>query len=295
MSEDQAAAFRQSESDVARVKQSMREAWNTPGAGYDEMAETLRPAMLHLLESVPVQPGQRLLDAATGTGLAAIEAARRGAHVTGLDFAHDLVAEARRKGTAAGVEVQWDVADIEALPYLDQTFDAVISSFGAIFAPRHDVVVHELARVLKPGGVLAFSSWKPEGPNLCMMTLTAPYVPPPPPGAFSPLDWGEREYVLAMLSPYFDDITVDEGNCPLLASSVSDATAMLFERALGPTVYVFNRLDLDAKRAMLDDATALFASCLEPDGTVNLRRDYLLVRGLRAEGGRNKRRVITFA
>ncbi len=282
MSEPQ--AFRQSDADVARVKRSMREAWNAPGAGYDEMAETLRPAVEHLLDFLPVQPGQRLLDAATGTGIAAIEAARRGACVTGADFAPDLVEEALRKVSDTGLDVQCDVADIEALPYPDASFDAVISSFGAIFAPRHDVVASELARVLKPGGMLAFSSWKPEGPNLCMMTLTAPYIPPPPPNAFSPLDWGNRDYVVRMLSPHFDDITFAEGNCPLLASSVSDATAMLFERALGPTVYVFNRLDLDAKRALLNDAAALFASCLEPDGTVNLRRDYLLVRGVRVEG-----------
>lgn len=277
-------SFRQPDAAVARVKGSMREAWNAPGAGYDEMAETLRPAVEHLLDFLPVQPRQRLLDAATGTGIAAIEAARRGALVTGVDFAPDLVAEARRKVSESGLDVQCDVADIEALPYPDASFDAVISSFGAIFAPRHDVVAYELARVLRPGGVLAFSSWKPEGPNLCMMTLTAPFIPPPPPDAFSPLDWGDRDYVETMLSPYFADVTFAVGNCPLRASSVSDATAMLFERALGPTVYVFNRLELNAKRALLNAAAALFASCLEPAGSVNLRRDYLLVRGVRAEG-----------
>ncbi len=263
-------------------KTTMQAAWNTPGAGYHEMAETLRPAVEHLLDFVPVVPGSRLLDAATGTGIAALEAARRGAIVTGVDFAPDLVSEARRAASEAGIEsITFDVADIEQLPYADASFDAVISTFGSIFAPRHDVVASELTRILRPGGVLAFTSWKAQGPNLRLMTLMAPYVPPPPSDAFGVFDWGSRDYVNTMLAPYCEQITFAEGNVPWLAVSPSDAIEMLFYRSLGPTVYLFNSFDNATKLRCHNDATALMTDCLQPDGTIRLDRDYLLTRAIR--------------
>jgi ubiquinone/menaquinone biosynthesis C-methylase UbiE len=260
----------------------MRSAWNTPGAGYQEMAETLRPAAEHLLDDLPVQPGMRLLDAATGTGIAAIDAARRGAIVTGVDFAPDLVDEARRLARSAGVQgVSFEVADIEALPFEDATFDVAVSSFGAIFAPRHDVVAWQLARVLKSGGTLAFTAWVPEGPNYCLMTLTAPFTPPPPKDAFSSLDWGRPEYAREMLAPYFSNIEITRADVPWHAASPSDAFDFIFNRALGPTVYVYRRLSMNDQLAIHNDAIALFRECLNTDGSVTVPREYLLIRATR--------------
>ncbi len=271
-------AFRHTAERVAKVKQSMRRAWNLPGSGYVEMAETLRPAVERLVDAAGIEPGMRVLDAATGSGIAAIEAARRGAAVTGVDFAEGLIDVARELATTAGQPgIRFDVADVEELPYDDGSFDVVISSFGAIFAPRHDAVAWQLCRVLRPGGRLAFTAWLQEEPNCRLMTITARYSPPPPPDAFSVFDWSAPEHVRAMLGPYAEEIELERDDVPWIAPSPSDACDFLFQRALGPTMFVFQRLDLPQKLALHSDAIALLSQCLEPDGTVRLSRPYMVV------------------
>lgn len=278
------AAFRHTDERVARVKQSMRHAWNLPGAGYAEMAETLRPAVERLVDAAGIEPGMRVLDAATGTGIAAIEAARCGADVTGVDFAEELIAVAREQATAAGqAGIRFDVADIEDLPYDDGSFDVVISSFGSIFAPRHDAAAFQLCRVLRPGGRLAFTAWLPEEPNCRLMTITARYTPPPPPDAFSIFDWSNPDHLRAMLGPYVEDITLERHDVPWVAASPSDACDFLFQRALGPTMFVFQRLDLPQKLALHSDAIALLGRCMDPDGSVRLSRPYVIVTARRPE------------
>lgn len=274
--------FRQTAERVARVKQSMRNAWNLPGEGYAEMAETLRPAVERLVDAAGIQPGMRVLDAATGTGIAAIEAARRGANVTGVDFAAELITVAREQAAAAGqTSIQFDVADIEDLPYDDGSFDVVISSFGSIFAPRHDAVAWQLCRILRPGGRLAFTAWLHEEPNCRLMTITTPYTPPPPPDAFSLFDWADPDLLRAMLDSYVEGIQLARDDVPWLAPSPSDACDFLFRRALGPTMFVFQRLDVTQQLALHNDAIALLSHCMQPDGSVRLSRPYVIVTATR--------------
>ncbi|MEI2616091.1 MAG: methyltransferase domain-containing protein [Thermomicrobiales bacterium] len=270
--------FRHTAEQVDRVKQSMRQAWNLPGAGYGEMAETLRPAVERLIDAAGIAPGARVLDGATGAGIAAIEAARRDAIVTGVDFAEELISVARELAGAAGQPaIHFDVGDIEDLPYDDASFDVVISSFGSIFAPRHDAVAYQLCRVLRPGGRLAFTAWLPEEPNCRLMTITARYTPPPPPGSFSVFDWSDPAHLDAMLGPYVEDISLIVDDVPWVASSPSDACDFLFQRALGPTMFVFQRLDLPQKLALHSDAIELLSTCMQADGTVRLSRPYVIV------------------
>lgn len=277
------ATFRHSVERVAPIKRAMRDAWNLPGAGYVEMAETLRPAVERLIDAAGIEPGMRVLDAATGTGIAAIEAARRGATVIGIDFAEALVAVAREQAAEAGQpDIRFDVADIENLPYDDASFDVVISSFGSIYAPRHDAVAFQLCRVLRPGGRLAFTTWQHAEPHCRLLTITAPYSPPPPPDGFSIFDWADPAHLREMLGEYVDDITLIEDDVPWIAASPSDACDFLFRRALGPTMHVFERLDLPQKLALHSDAIALFSHCMQPDGTVCLSRPYVLVTARRS-------------
>lgn len=275
--------FHLTDEQVTRVKASMSDAWNVAGAGYQEIAEGLRPAIEHLLDFLPVRSGMRVLDVATGTGLAAILAAERGASVTALDFAPDLLAEARKLAEEHNVSdrITFDHGDAENLPYEDASFDAVISTFGSMFVPRHDAVSFEMARVLKPGALLGLATWKPEGPNCRLMNITVPYLPPRTLELPSPLDWGRPEYVTTQLGRYVTDITHDEGNAPWRISTVPEALDMLFSRSLGPTIYAYRQFDDQTKLAVRADAIALMRDCMEEGGTINLRRDYLLTRGVR--------------
>lgn len=268
---------------MSRPPATARDAWNLTGAGYQEMAETLRPAVEQVLEIAGVRPGHRVLDVATGTGIAAIGAARRGATVVGLDFAGDLLTEARRLSAAAGLDatITFVEGDARALPFADAAFDVVLSSFGAIFAPEHDVVAREMARVARPGGTLSFSAWKPEGPNLRLMTFLVPWMSQPPAGGPGPLSWGCRDYIEERFAPYAGHFRYIDGNVPWRADSISDAIDMLFRRALGPTARIFQSLDARGQLAAHDAAIALLRNHLDPDGRLDLARHYLASAAIR--------------
>ena len=268
--------FARTADEVANLKASMREAWNTPGAAYQEMAEGLRPAVNHLIDLAGIYAGMRVLDVATGTGIAAIEAARRGAQVTGIDFAPDLLEAARDLAARAGVAVNFVSDDAENMAFPDASFDAIISTFGCMFVPRHDAVAYEMARVVKPGGLLALATWQPQGPNYQLMGLTLPYLPPRVIELPSPLDWGLPDYLSELFGDYVADMRHAEGDAPWIVESPAEALDMLFRRSLGPTVYTYRQIDPDTKLAIRADAMALMQENLEPDGSVRLTREYLL-------------------
>jgi SAM-dependent methyltransferase len=265
----------------------MQDAWNVTGAGYEEMAGGLKPAVDHLLEFAGIDAGMNVLDVATGTGVAAIAAAKMGATVTGGDIAPDLLAAARQIAEREGVadRATFETADAEHLPYPDASFDAVISTFGCMFAPRHDAVAHEMARVLKSGGVFAVATWKPEGPNHRLMNITAPYLPPRVLELPSPLDWGRPEYLENLLGRYVTDIQHSDGDAAWIVESPVEALDMLFRRALGPTVYTYQQFDDPTRLAVRADAMALMREYEQPDGSVRLSRDYLLTVARRKQRG----------
>ena len=273
--------FERSEEEVARLKASMRQSWNVVGAGYHEMAAGFEPAVEHLLDFAGITEGMSVLDVATGTGITAIAAARRGATVAALDFAPDLLETGRELAQQAGVDIAFQEGDAEKLPYPDAHFDAVVSTFGCMFVPRHDAVAYEMTRVLKPGGILAFATWKPEGPNCRLLSITAPYLPPRVQTLPSPLDWGHPEYLANLFADYVTAMRHADGDVPWLVESPTEALDMLFRRSLGPTVYTYRKFDHKTKLAVRADAMALMRECQLPDGTVRLSRDYLLTAATR--------------
>src|SRR5438477_2758816 len=133
-----------------------------------------------LLKHAGIHAGQRVLDVACGTGVVAITAARAGARVTGLDLTPELLARARDNARVAEVEIDWHEGDVEQLPFGDAAFDVVVSQYGHMFAPRPDVAVAEMLRVLKPGGTIAFSTWPTELLVARAFPLVVRYMPPPP-------------------------------------------------------------------------------------------------------------------
>jgi ubiquinone/menaquinone biosynthesis C-methylase UbiE len=142
-----------------------------------------------------ITPGMRVLDVACGTGNAALPAARAGARVTGLDLATTLLDAGRAKATAAGLEIEWREGDAENLPFEDGSFDRVLSTFGHMFAPRHQRTAQEMARVCQPGGTIVTATWTPEGVFGDLSKAAAPYMPPPPDYASPPALWGRDEHV----------------------------------------------------------------------------------------------------
>src|SRR6202521_3802939 len=148
-------------------------------------AITTGPAA-RLVRYASIRAGQSVLDVACGTGVVAITAARGGAQVTGLDLTPELLEVARENGRVASVSIDWHEGDVEHLPFDESTFDTVVSQYGHMFAPRRDVSVAEMLRVLKPGGVIAFSTWPPELFVGQMFAPSARYTPPPPPGVAPP-------------------------------------------------------------------------------------------------------------
>jgi SAM-dependent methyltransferase len=182
----------------AELKARHRAMWAS--GDYPSMVETfLLPLGPRLVEACRIAPGMHVLDVGAGTGNASIPAAQRGARVTASDLTPELLEAGRHRAEGAGVELGWVEADAERLPFADESFDVVISSIGAMFAPRHQPVADELARVCRPGGTIGLLSWTPEGMIGALFRTMGPFAPPPPPGAQPPPLWGSEEHVRELL------------------------------------------------------------------------------------------------
>jgi SAM-dependent methyltransferase len=204
-----------------------------------EVATT--PAAAQLVKRAAVSAGQRVLDVACGTGVVAITAGRLGAHVSGLDLTPELLARAREHSQLIGVDIEWIEGDAEALPFPDASFDAVLSQFGHIFAPRPDVALGEMLRVLKPAGTLAFSTWPPDLFVGRTFELLSRYLPPPPPGASSPALWGDPKIVRDRLGSAVRDVKFDF--CTMLVPALSPQHhRAVQERTVGPAVALVESL-----------------------------------------------------
>jgi SAM-dependent methyltransferase len=244
-------------------------------APWERVAETLGPLHDHLVEELSPRPGERWLDAATGTGAVAIRAARAGADVTGVDLAPQLVETAGGLAGQEGLTVRFDVGDCEDLPYEDSSFDVVASAVGAIFAPDHRAVARELARVCRPGGRLGLAAWRPNPEYEAVMS---PFREPPEPGAGDSDDWGREQYVREMLAADFD-LRFVEGDCPLVAES-AEAIWQLWSRSAGPLKALVESLER-ARRHELHRRYVGYLERYRTDGGVRAPDKYLLVLGRR--------------
>lgn len=215
---------------AAQIKQGQRMLWSS--GDWDAMAALVDMVGTELLDRVGVQPGMDLLDVGCGTGgSVAIPAALRGARVTGCDLTPEHFPRARRRAEEAGVEVEWLEADAEALPFADASFDRVLSTFGHMFAPRHEVAAAQLARVVRPGGAIALATWLPDSlPSALLRGMSGDAALPP--GVRSPLEWGERGHALAMLEPHGLEISFDEATAPAAFEDL-DAAIGFYERNFG--------------------------------------------------------------
>jgi SAM-dependent methyltransferase len=201
--------------------------------------QTMLPAA-QLVRHAGVSAGHRVLDVGCGTGVVAVTAARLGASVVGLDLSPALLERARENATVASVAITWHEGDAEQLPFPDESFDVVLSQFGHIFAPRPEVALAEMLRVLRPGGTLAFGTWPPELFTGRVFALTAKYVPPPP-GVPPPGLWGDPSVVRERLGASVTDLRFDRGVMPSPALSPAHHRQML-EQTAGPVIRLVEAL-----------------------------------------------------
>jgi SAM-dependent methyltransferase len=230
-----------------------------------------------LVKHAAVRAGQDVLDVACGTGVVAVTAARRGARVTGLDLTPTLLERARENSQLAEVQVDWQEGDVERLPFADSAFDVVLSQFGHIFAPRPELAVAEMLRVLKPCGTIAFATWPPELFVARTFALTARYAPPPPPGVAPPSQWGDPGIVTQRLGNAVRNVVFDRGTMRVPALSPQHFRRNI-ERTVGPIVKLVETLsasDPAKLAAFRNEYDAVLANYYE-DNTV--RQDYLLAR-----------------
>ncbi|MEU8110210.1 class I SAM-dependent methyltransferase [Nonomuraea muscovyensis] len=249
------------------------------GAGpYERLPEHYQPLLDHLARAAEVRPGERVLDVGTGTGALAVRLARAGAEVTGVDLAPALVDTARRLAGEEGLAVGYEVGDAEALPFGDASFDVVTSSVGSIFAPDHEAVARELARVCRPGGRVVLGHWSSERGVVDMFRVMAPFMPAPPPGAGSPFRWGDRAYVAERLGEAFV-LRFEEGDAPQVSESGEEVWE-LFSTVYGPTRVLAEGLEPE-RRAELRRAFVDFFEGFRGAGGVRQSRPYLVVVGIR--------------
>jgi len=247
--------------------------------------EIVGPLGATLVDAVAITASDEVLDVAAGTGNAAIPAARTGASVTACDLTPELLEAGRRHAGATGVELRWDQADAERLPYPDASYDAVISCLGVMFAPHHQDSADELMRVCRPGGRVGLLSWTPDGFVGRMLKTLSPYAPPPPPGASPAPQWGDPEHVLALFGDRVTDAHAERGTRRV--DRFADATEWrdYFKSNYGPMVAVYRNLGDDpARTSELDIALIDLAEAHDGGNSTTglvMDWDYLLLKAHR--------------
>lgn len=254
-----------------QFKAAQREGW----ALFVPLEAYTTPAAAALVDFARAQRGDQVLDVACGTGVVAVTAARRGAQVQALDLSPVLLERARWNADTAGVAIEFTEGDVEALPYPDAFFDVVLSQYGHMFAPRPEMAVAEMLRVLKPGGRIAFSTWPPELFIGRMFNLVGQYLPPPP-GVAPVAMWGDPNVVRERLGDRVMDLSFEREAMYIPALSPQHVRQS-FEVTAAPVVKLVQSLQQDAAKLarFRSELEALIASYTR--GNL-VRQQYLMSR-----------------
>lgn len=249
--------------DYDAVAERVRAGWERDG--HEALLRQLEPAAELLADLALVAPGKRVLDAGAGDGNVALAAARRGAEVEACDLAPRMV----ERGMARCAGASWKVADVQALPYPDGSFEAVMSSFGACLAPRPLLAARELVRVTRPGGLVAMSAWIPRGLPGRLEELVEPLAPLPD-GVPRPDGWGVEAVVRRRLTPLLETLELRSRTLKLRFDSAEAA----FEALLRP-----HPLDDQRRAALRPGFERLLASCNNRPPAVEIDARYLVAVG----------------
>ena len=267
---------------IADLKRTHRAIW--AAGDYAAIAELIDEAPPRdLLARVELKPGQDVLDVATGTGNIAVRAAAAGAQVAGLDLTPELFETARRRAEEQGVAVDWIEGDAEDLPFGDESFDRVLSAFGIQFAPRHEIVAQELARVCRPGGRISLVNWTPESQIGELLKIIGRYMPAPPDYASPPPLWGNEEHVRGLFADTSVELEFARGRNPFRFDS-AEHFVVFFETHYGPTLKARERLTAEGS---WEDCRGEIVEMAErrneaTDGSLLMPAEYLVVTGTKA-------------
>jgi len=264
--------------DLQVIKGRQQATWSA--GDYARIGNTILLTAELLCEAVDLRSGQQVLDVAGGTGNAALAAARRFGNAVATDYVPELLEQARVRAEAEGLPMAIQVADAEQLPFSDASFDVVLSTFGAMFAPDQEQVARELLRVCRPGGKIGMTNWTPDGFLGDFFRMMGQYVPPPA-GVRLPMLWGSRSHLRRLFGDGVSALTVKRRTFVFRHYSAR-AWVDYFRAYYGPTLKVFDALDPAGQERLTSDLEMLIARHnVADDGTMAVPSEYLEVVAVR--------------
>jgi ubiquinone/menaquinone biosynthesis C-methylase UbiE len=274
-----ATTITQTTQEFEQLKIRLRTIWMT--GNYDLFSRFMEKDADRFFQRLGVTQGTRLLDVGCGSGQLALIAARAGAIVSGCDIATNWIEKARIRAAAEKLNIAFDEGDAESLPYKSGQFDAVVSLIGAMFAPRPELVASELARVCRPGGMIAMANWTPGGFIGQMFKAIAKHIAPS--GMPSPVLWGDEDTVRARFRQGIADIRFTRQLYRFEYPFPPDAVVEFFRTNYGPMSRAFASLDVNAQEDLRRELVALWAAHNQAeDLTTKVDAEYLEVTATRA-------------
>jgi ubiquinone/menaquinone biosynthesis C-methylase UbiE len=262
--------------EMETLKSRLKTTWEA--GDFSQIAKHIESVAEEFVGRLNVQPGIKVLDVACGSGNLAVVAAQKGADVTGIDIADNLVEAAKKRAESLGLNIKFEQGDAEAMPYEDDSFDVVMTMYGAMFAPRPEVVADELVRVCKPGGTVAMANWTPRGFAGQMFKLATKYLPPP--DMPSPVLWGVTDTVKERFGDWLTDLRMTPRMAEFEYEFPPADVVKLFETYFGPTVMAFKAIPPEKHQDYRNDLEALWAEHNTADGNeTRVKSEYLEVIG----------------
>lgn len=260
--------------DFAAIKSKQRAAWTA--GDYSVVGATLQIVGERLCETLDVRSGQRVLDVAAGNGNISLAAARRFCDVTSTDYVPALLERGRQRAQIDGLEILFQEADVEALPFADASFDIVTSSFGVMFAPDQDRAAAEMLRVTRAGGKIGLANWTPESFIGQLFKTIGKHLPPPA-GLKSPALWGTSDRLDELFGANSSVIDITPQAFVFRYKSPRHWLE-LWREVYGPLQKAFAALDEAAQEQLAIDLLALIDSCnVATDGTMVVPAEYVEV------------------
>ena len=270
------AAVRQTATpELAALKSRQQVAWSS--GNYAVVGTTLQIVGEQLCEAMDLRAGSKVLDVAAGNGMVSLAAARRWCDVTSTDYVPALLESGRARATANGLSIRFMEADAESLPFDDASFDAVVSTFGVMFAPNQAQAASEMMRVCKRGGRIGLANWTPDGFIGQVFRTLGKYLPPPPAGAKSPALWGTRAALNEMFGSQASSIKAEPRFFNFRYKS-AEHFLEVFKTYYGPVLKAFAALDAGAQQDLHNDLYALILRTNRSgDSTMVVPSEYLEV------------------